>query len=179
MNTFRRGVKGMAGRRPKPTATHKLEGHKYKVAARNNEPKPIPIAPIVPDHISEYGKIMWKELVPKLEKLGLMTNIDGYAFEAACTQYGIYREAIENVNKKGVMIPDYEMVSEQVEGKWKSKKKKVGDKANPSIKVANDALTQFRQFCIEFGLTPASRSKLSIENVAKSETAPRRMLTGV
>lgn len=87
---------------------------------------------------------MWEMLAPQLEELGLLTQVDGGALESACVNYARAVDADAIVKKKGLVI-----------------KTPFGPKTNPAISISLKSWNAFRMFATEFGLTPASRSRLN------------------
>ena len=77
---------------------------------------------------------------------------DCMGLEAYCTVYARWREAERQLNQSGLTIL-----------------KDNGDSApSPYVKIAEDSLKQLRAWASEFGLSPASRSRVS---VAKKPTS--------
>jgi P27 family predicted phage terminase small subunit len=137
----------MPGRRPKPTALKALEGNPGKRPLNRSEPKPSGI-PKCPSHLDKEAKREWRRISAELIALGLLTSVDRAALAAYCAAYSRWVAAETNVQKHGTVI----------------KSPKSGYPIqNPYLGVANRALDQIRQFAIEFGLTPASRSRLHVD----------------
>jgi len=137
----------MAGRRPKPTHLKLLQGNPGKRPINPNEPKPKVEIPPVPEHLTELAKAEWNRIVEVLARLGLLTTLDRSGLAAYCTVYARWVEAEEALKKSGPVVKapsDYPMIS-------------------PYLVVANRALEQMRAYMIEFGLTPASRSRISVD----------------
>jgi P27 family predicted phage terminase small subunit len=142
----------MAGRRPKPTHLRLLHGNPGKRPINVNEPKPATEMPVVPEYLSEVANAEWTRMSELLLRLGLLTTLDWTALAAYCTVYARWVEAEAAVKKTGVVVKapsGYPMIS-------------------PYYTVANQCLNQMRMFMIEFGLTPASRSRISV-NVHEDE----------
>ena len=149
----------MAGRKPRPTAIKILEGEPNKDRINLNEPKPKLSRPTCPKHLSGVARYEWRRIVPELEALGLLTQIDKAALAAYCQAYGRWVIAERKLSELASMSPDkmaylYKTVSGNLI-------------INPLLSVANKALEQMHKFLIEFGMTPASRSKI---NVSKQES---------
>jgi P27 family predicted phage terminase small subunit len=148
----------MPGRRPKPTALKELEGS--RIRRRGDEPQPGGI-PKCPQHLDADAKKEWRRISRELLSLGLLTSIDRAALAAYCAAWSRWITAEVNVQKFGAVI----------------KSPKSGFPiANPYVGIANTAMTNMRAFLIEFGMTPASRSRLSIEPGQKS-TDPDTLFT--
>ena len=138
-------------RTPKPTNLKVLEGNPSKRPLPENEPKPTPVAPKRPAWLTGEGKKVWDRLAPELERLGLLTSIDGEAFAAACQAWKDYVECQRVLKKHGRTYT------------YKNQGGFENETERPEVKVANKALEQFRTFCREFGLTPASRAKIDVK----------------
>jgi P27 family predicted phage terminase small subunit len=140
------------GRKPKPTALKALAGNPGKRALNRNEPRPAGI-PTAPKHLDREAKREWKRVSSELIALGLLTSVDRAALAAYCAAYSRWITAEENVQKFGAVI----------------KSPKSGYPIqNPFLGIANTALDQMRKFLTEFGMTPASRSRLSVDAAATS-----------
>lgn len=139
----------MRGRKPKPTHLKILEGNPGKRPLNKNEPKPMPIAPKCPHWLSPEAKREWKRVAPELERLGLLTQIDRAALAAYCQAYARWREVEEVIRKQGLTLTTesgYVM-------------------PRPEVKIAEKAMQTIRAFCSEFGLTPSSRSRMTLPEV--------------
>ena len=111
-----------------------------------SEPKPKIEIPLVPEHLTELAKAEWNRIAPVLARLGLLSGLDRAALAAYCTVCGRWVEAEEALKKTGPVVKSpsgYPMIS-------------------PYLVVANRALEQIRAFMTEFGLSPASRSRIFV-----------------
>lgn len=153
----------MAGRRPKPSALKALAGNPGKRAINRNEPKPDGV-PDCPRHLDKEAKREWRRVSVELVTLGLLTSVNRAALAAYCAAYSRWASAKLNVQKFGVVI----------------KSPKSGFPIqNPYVGVANTPLDQMRKFAVEFGLTPASRSRLQVDT-NKPPTDPfEAFMTGI
>ncbi len=136
----------MKGRIPRPTKTKILEGEKNKNRINSCEPKPHPGRPTCPDHLSVAAKSEWKRIVPQLEDMGLLTKIDRTELALYCQAYARWKKAEAVINEKGEL---YKTQSGNVI-------------TSPMLWVANKAMEQCHKFLTEFGMTPASRGRISI-----------------
>jgi P27 family predicted phage terminase small subunit len=86
--------------------------------------------------------------------MGLLTSVDRAALAAYCQTYSRWAKAETNIAQYGSVL----------------KSPKSGFPiANPYVGIANRALDQMRKFAVEFGLTPASRSRLSIQTAPSAD----------
>jgi P27 family predicted phage terminase small subunit len=149
----------MAGRRPKPLAIHQLNGnprHFSQADLKGDENPAPPIGvPEMPKGLSKAAKREWKRIVPELMSLGVLSVVDGKALASYCEFYALWETARNQYLKEGItFIQHYE----DKEGNLIA-----GDmKPHPCVAIANNAAKTMKSFLIEFGLTPASRSKLKI-----------------
>ena len=149
------GGKGSGGRNRKPTAVRKLQGNAGKRALNKREPKPKPGIPEMPPHLSKIAVLAWKRLIPIIAAMNILTVADGDALGGYCSAIAQWAMAEAAIAKHGILI------AEVVQSRG-------GDtvvtvlKTNPAVRIKSDALKHMRSFESEFGLTPASRSKLQI-----------------
>lgn len=137
---------GRRGPAPKPTVLKVLEGNPGKRPLNQNEPKPKPIAPKCPSWLDKEAKREWKRVAPELERLGLLTVVDGAALAAYCQAYARWKQAEEIIKREGMTVTTesgYVM-------------------PHPAVKIAEKAQQLIKAFCAEFGLTPSSRSRMSL-----------------
>jgi P27 family predicted phage terminase small subunit len=135
----------MAGRRPKPTALKQLAGNPGKRAVNHCEPQPSGI-PDCPEHLDAEAKTEWQRISAELLTLGLLTSVDRAALAAYCASWSRWIAAEKNIAKFGAVIKAPSGYPIQ----------------SPFVSISNSALDLLRKFLIEFGLSPASRSRLSI-----------------
>ncbi|AEE98037.1 phage terminase small subunit P27 family [Mahella australiensis] len=154
------------GRPPKPTNLKILEGNPGKRPLPSDEPKPTPLTPDCPTWLNKDAKKLWKQLIPELEQLGLMTVIDGQAFAALCQSYGIWVECERFLKKNG---RTYE---------YTNKGGAVNIVERPEVKIGNRALLNFRSLCSEFGLTPAARTRIEVKAFSEDSDPMEQLLKG-
>jgi P27 family predicted phage terminase small subunit len=124
----------------------RAQGNPGRRPLNNNEPKPTGI-PQCPSHLNEVAKREWRRIAPELIALGLLTKIDRAALAGYCVSYSRWVAAEQSVDKFGAVI-----------------RLKDSDTPlrNPHVAIANAALDQMRKFLTEFGMTPASRSRIQV-----------------
>ena len=134
--------------RPKPTHLKIVEGTQRKDRANPSEPQPDLGTPIPPAWLSDEAKVQWGRFSVWLEQMGVLTLADGPALERLVSVYLEVHELEVLIREQGRVV---EMLSTQ--------KEKVL-KANPAVAMLNSADSRLRQMLIEFGLTPAARTKV-------------------
>lgn len=140
---------GRRGPRPKPTKLKVLSGTARPEDLRRNEPKPAPIAPKRPTWLPDEAKKKWKELAPELEKLGLLTVVDGPAFAMMLEHWALAVEAAKVIKKEGTMTVDERGLPRK----------------HPLAQVLRDHSAAFKGYMAEFGLSPASRTRLDLPEI--------------
>ena len=143
----------MAGRKPKPTALKILQGNPGKRPLNKNEPKPKNEIPSPPFRLDSEAMEEWNRITPLLEEMGVLTTVDGSALAQYCEQHGIFIRAKRQLDTQPLVIvtaTGHPM-------------------PNPLLSIKNKAQDQIRKYLIEFGLTPAARSKISVTPKSKEE----------
>ena len=69
---------------PTPTAVLKMRGSLRATRGRRDEPKPDRKRPRRPQSMCERAKRIWTDLVPHLDKMGVLTVVDGKPLERYC-----------------------------------------------------------------------------------------------
>lgn len=144
----------MAGRRPKPTALKLAQGNPGKRKLNELEPTPEVVDPLVPEYLSKPARRWWEMLSPMLYRLKVLTEADQLALALLCEQAAQADEATKILRKGGIMV------KKQL---YDRGGKKVGTVPviNPAFKVQLESMKQLKAFLTEFGITPASRSKVT------------------
>lgn len=135
------------GHNRKPTRLKVIQGTARADRMPANEPKPVPVAPEMPKDLDRYGKQAWRRLAPILERLGLLTEADLETFVAYCEAYSRYVRAVQRYRKVVKQVDPIEGID-------------IIRRAELSVEKAEHSL---RLLGIEFGLSPAARSRLSVE----------------
>lgn len=138
---------GLRGPSPKPSEQKKLEGTYRKDRAATNEPKPKVIVPSCPQWLTAEGKREYKRQAKMLIALRVMTEADRMALAAYAHEYSKWREAEEIVDREGAVL-----VGE-----------KGGAYLNPWKNIASNHFKNMIKLMGEFGLTPASRTRIEAQ----------------
>ena len=146
---------GMRGAAPKPTVVKVLQGNPVKRALPKGEPMPATAdrVPSAPRWLSEEARAEWKRLAPRLHAVGLLTEVDTQALGLLCESFAQYVAAKAIVDREGLLL--------------------MSDKGNAYQHPAAGLMTQARgelmKWAREFGMTPAARSRISVQ---AAEDAP-------
>ena len=151
----------MAGRRPKPTALRLVTGNPGKRAVNKTEPKPKRVIPSCPSYLSDSAKVAWGRLCVLLDRMGVLTEADSLAIERLCDCYAEIIECRDLIERDGRTYSSVTTRTTSEEGEVTT----VEDiksllKANPAVAMMADADRRFKSYLVEFGLTPAARSKV-------------------
>ena len=141
------GRAGRSGRRAVPTKLKLLAGNPGKRPLNDQEPAPDVVLPEPPEHLSDEAQREWRRVGGLLVSLGLVSELDRAALAGYCQAWGRWAEAEEALRQYGVVVKSPSGFPMQ----------------SPFLAVANKALEQMRGFLVEFGMTPASRSKVRAE----------------
>ena len=128
------------GRNAKPTSLKLLQGTARPDRVNANEPKPAAADLTVPPGLDTYGRQAWKRWAPLLQGLGILTEVDVDVLALLCDAYSQWRRASRAVRRIDPTSEAYRKVAVSVE----------------------KARDQMRMFATEFGMTPASRSRLQV-----------------
>lgn len=109
--------------------------------------------------------------MPFLEDTKKIQRIDSSLVELYCGQYGIYREAYDDVQKNGIQTKAYKSLQDNL-GNIVGKDF-VGYKKNPAVGTMKDAINLMSTIGAELGLSPKSRVELFkiVKNNNKKSTA--------
>jgi P27 family predicted phage terminase small subunit len=132
------------GRPPKPTALKELAGNPGKRPLNRREPKPRVTIPRAPAWLSADAKREYNRVARLLVGLRVMTEADATALALYAREYERYIHANKMIDETG----------EVVRGKGSYYQ-------SPWLHTANQAFKNLKAMLMEFGLTPASRTRIS------------------
>jgi P27 family predicted phage terminase small subunit len=138
---------GKRGPAPKPTELKILEGTYRADRAARNEPKPRVKIPSCPAWLQGEGRKEYFRVARLLMELRVITDADRTALAAYAQQYQRWIDAEDMIRKSGILIKSPNGFLMQ----------------NPCLPIANTALKNMQRLMSEFGLTPASRTRISAE----------------
>jgi len=133
-----------------------VRGNPGKRPINEKEPKPEVAIPSCPPHLGSTARKEWDRLSRELFALGVLTGLDRAALAAYCDSYADWVYARNKIKKHGRLI-------ETKEGNIIQ---------SPYVGMSNTAKKLMHKFLIEFGLTPSSRSRISVDkNGAEKDPA--------
>ncbi len=148
----------MAGRPPKPTNLKILEGNRGRRPLPQNEPKPEPLAPDMPDWLHADAKAEWQRIVPQLTKLGLLAKTDLGVIVGYCESWAQYKKAMEFLHKHGEVYP-----IKNDDGTVKYLQQV------PQVSIANKAWLNICRASAMMGLSASDRARLEIPGAKDAE----------
>lgn len=159
------------GRPPKPTNLKVLMGNPGKRPLNRNEPKPQPVAPKRPSWLTGEAKKEWDRIAPELERVGLLTVIDGSVLANYCQWWAVYVQAAKELKAHLTKHKKLTVTYINTQGAE-------NEVPHPAIAIAEKASKNIKAFCSEFGLTPASRVRMQIKPVEEPDPM-EDLLSGV
>jgi P27 family predicted phage terminase small subunit len=143
------GGRGSGGHNRKPSKLKAVQGNPGKRKLNKREPRPQPGVPDKPARLEKEAQAEWDRLSPILEKMGVLTRADGAALEVYCKLHALNLRAQAAIKKYGIVIAKLDEVGVSTL------------KKNPAVSIFESTTRLIRSFLQEFGLTPASRSKVA------------------
>lgn len=141
------------GRKRKPRALNELEGNPGKRPLNQNEPMPQNSLPSCPRHLNTLARKEWHRMAPLLHQLGLLTEIDRAALAGYCQAYGRWVEAERKLKELAALSVD------KIAYLYKTTNGNLI--ITPLLTIANKSMEQMHKFLIEFGMTPAARTRIN------------------
>lgn len=141
---------GKRGPRPEPTAIKIARG--TAKSPRKTEPAPPATGIVMPGHLGEVAQAKWRELLPLLQAVKVMTDADVEALARYCDTYEWWLATRAKLRKEGDTYP---ILNDGGEIKYIAQR--------PEVSIAHKLATQLRQLEQDFGLNPSARTSLHVE----------------
>ena len=154
---------GKRGPAKKPTAIRLAEGNPGRLPINENEPTPEQAVPHKPKILKGEALAEWNRIVPVLQEMGVLTKADGVALANYCLAWARLCSAQAHIDEHGntTVTPTGHL------------------RKNPNVEIAEAAQRLCKTFLAEFGLSPSSRSGISVANGkakhGKKEDIKRRL----
>lgn len=143
-----------AGRKPTPSHLKLIRGNPGKRAINKNEPIPEGDLKEAPEWLSKSQIDAWNCALENAPK-GLLKKLDGSILAVWVVASDLHREAVERVNKLGLL----------------TKSPVKGDPMqNPYLPIINKQAQIMMKAAAEMGFTPSSRSRIEIAETPKGES---------
>ena len=157
---------GKRGPAPQPSILKYIRGNPGKDKLNENEPTPEMIDEEypAPEYLTDAGLQKWKEVIPMLIRMRVMTEADVEPIARYCAMWEQWKKNYEIVKKNGDTLTMWEPDPKRP-GKERVKYIQATPYATQMVKLA-DKLLRIEQ---EFGLTPSSRSQVNIHADRESD----------
>ena len=157
---------GKRGPAPQPSILKYIRGNPSKERLNENEPTPEMLEEEypAPEYLEGAGLQKWKEVVPLLIRMRVMTEADVETIARYCAMWEQWKKNYEIVKKNGDTLTMWEPDPKRP-GKERVKYIQATPYATQMVKIA-DKLLRIEQ---EFGLTPSSRSQVTIHADRESD----------
>ncbi len=154
--------------RPKPTAVKIAEGNRGHRKIEGDDFVPDQVMPETPRGMSRGALREWRRMGKILFAKGVLTQVDGMAFKAYCEHAAQSEIAFIKFNERGAVVDVFAMDK-------KGNQVFLHSEVNPWYKVFLEEQKAMKAFLIEFGLTPASRSRLKLPEKPKEDEFDKLM----
>lgn len=143
------------GRKPKPTALKLVMGNPgRRPPLVANEAAPPLSRPDPPAHLGDLAKVEWGRVIDRLFQCGLMTDIDVPMLAAYCDAYGQWVQLSRDLERMAAADPTtHGVMLRTTAGNFIQ---------NPIVGALRVARTDMARYAVEFGMTPASRSRIDV-----------------
>ena len=142
----------MKGPHPKSAHLKLVDGNRSKRPINKAEPKPEAGISDPPDVLNAEAKEEWRRVTPLLLKAGVLTTIDRSALAAYCASFARWQAAERQLASSDLVI----------------RTARGGHVANPLLRIAAKAQSGTVKFATEFGMSPASRTRVRVNNDKKA-----------
>lgn len=144
---------GRRGPAPKPTSLRKLQGNPAHRPLNDKEAKPQNSVPPRPAFVTGLAKKEWEKLAGVLAGMGLLSELDGMLFSALCIEFARYAEANRELKKEDLALTNDR-----------------GNKySNPLVAISSTSLRLVLTLAREFGLSPAARARIVVNDGGEQE----------
>jgi P27 family predicted phage terminase small subunit len=146
----------MRGRKPTPTALRLVQGNPGNRPLNHNEPEPEAVMPTCPSHLCPSAKAEWRRIGRQMQNLGMISLLDRAVLAGYCQAYGRWVEAERKLHEMPMLL---KMPSGYIQH-------------NPWLTIANKQLELMLKFGSELGLSPSTRSRVSVTTSKKRPWLP-------
>ena len=137
-----------SGRKKIPASIKEMKGTLQNCRENKDAPKPGRASILEPPaHLNEIAAAEYARKAELLDRLGVFKEGDDVALAAYADAYARWVHAVELYNKTGPLVKD----------------KKGNPARNPIAYAINNAVDTMYRFLTEFGLTPASRTRIKVD----------------
>jgi P27 family predicted phage terminase small subunit len=139
------GGPGSGGHNAKPKILKLREGT-FRRDRDRNSPQPASRAPQRPSWLDPEAKREWSRVVPVLERLGLLAEIDRVGLAVYCQAWARRVQCEKVLAERGTTYTN----------------DKGEQKSRPELRIADGYTQELRRFAQQYGLTPSSRGRIQL-----------------
>jgi P27 family predicted phage terminase small subunit len=145
------------GQHPVPTRLKEALGNPGKrKLCPEPEPEVLIDLPLPPDYLNQIAGAEWRRIAPQLLRLRLLTNVDIAPLAAYCEAYARWVEAQRQLKIEAAADPEHKGLLVRARSR-----DSVGFIVNPLIGVIREAAKEMMRHALEFGFTPAARTRIA------------------
>jgi len=141
---------GKRGPRPVPTELKIVRG--TAKSRRKTEPAPPADGIVMPGHLGQVAQSKWRELLPMLQAVKVMTRADVEALGRYCDTWEWWLATRAKLKAEGDTYP---ILNDKGEVKYVAQR--------PEVSIAHKLAVQLRQLEQDFGLNPSARTALNVQ----------------
>lgn len=145
---------GKRGPRPAPTQLKVARGTLR--SPRNKEPLPPADGIVMPPHLGDVAQAKWRELLPMLQAVKVMTKADVEALARYCDTWEWWLAVRAKLKAEGDTYP---ILNDGGQVKYVAQR--------PEVSIAHKLAVQLRQLEQDFGLNPSARTSLNVQTEEK------------
>jgi P27 family predicted phage terminase small subunit len=140
-----------------PTVLKLIRGNPGQRSLNKREPQPtLPAEPPgAPETLTGFARQEWDRIIVELYRLKLVTAGDIYPLAAYCEAFKRWKTAVRTLDEMAELDP---VMKGQI-----VKTQSGGAAPNPVLQIADKAARDMVRYAAEFGLTPASRSRITVD----------------
>lgn len=156
----------MAGRKPKPNHLKLITGNPGKRKLNGRAPTPIAVTTqfaLAPAWMTAKAKAAWPRVVGLLVHMGVATVSDELALEVLCEAYADWRSARDSLDQPVMLKVGDKLIELAAAGEQTyitNGQSGPMIRTRPELAIIADAERRLKTSLSDFGLTPASRTKL-------------------
>ena len=150
------------GTKPKPTELKRLAGNPGRRPLNDSEPKIASGMPTCPAYLDRVARREFNRLLKAFGNTRLLTIADRGALAMMCQMYSRWIVAEQSIAENGLTVTtSFGNIIQ-----------------NPAIGIANRCCELYMRAAVEFGMTPSSRSRLSVPEQEDEQTLGEKLLAG-
>ncbi|WP_447879936.1 phage terminase small subunit P27 family [Serratia fonticola] len=147
----------MSGPPRTPTHLRLVKGNPSKRPINKDEPKPTSGVPPTPKHFNKQEKYWFKRLGDQLDEIGVITVLDGMALELLVGAYVEWRKHRDVIDQEGDSYKTTTSTGDMI------------IRAHPQVAMMDKAANRVAKMMAEFGMSPASRSKVGSPGTSEAD----------